>query len=75
MTNEHTGHEQAAIWRKAIEYIRDNCDDQREIIDRIVAAAQAKIDKGVPVKCRHCSDTGYEDARGMSRCRNQCSVR
>jgi hypothetical protein len=75
MRNEYSGHQQAAIWRKAIEYIRDNCDDQREIIDTIVAAAQDKIDNGVPVKCRHCSDTGYEDVRGMCPCRNKCQAR
>lgn len=72
MKNSYTGSEQAAMWIEAIKEIRDACDHDREIIDEIVCRTRAKIEEGVPVKCKHCSDTGYEDVRGHIPCRNKC---
>jgi len=75
MMNQLGPWERIVIYKQLLKDIRDQCDDQREVIDDLIAKAEEKINTLVAPNCSHCWDTGYEDARGYCRCRNKCTVR
>ena len=67
--------EEIAIYKKLVSDLREVADEHKKIIDRLVTKAEAKINAPPVYKCNYCCDTGCEDVRGDSRCRNGCPKR